>query len=161
MKYCRLCKTYHPEYDDNCPLCGAGLTEAQNKPDDGFDFAPYNSNEKKTDAKKSCQRCFYCNIRTYACGFADCVGAFGIVCHYLYRACIGGIFLACDRTICVFPNGFALDIFPLDILAMRACGAGMLAFRQVLYRAFLCDSLRGVCALRCDDAYDFYQQKMV
>lgn len=58
MKYCRLCKTYHPEYDDNCPLCGAGLTEAQNKPDDGFDFAPYNSNEKKTDAKKSCQRCF-------------------------------------------------------------------------------------------------------
>ena len=52
MKYCRLCKTYHPEYDDNCPLCGAGLTEAQNKPDDGFDFAPYNSNEKKTDAKK-------------------------------------------------------------------------------------------------------------
>ena len=52
MKYCRLCKTYHPEYDDNCPLCGAGLMEAQNKPDDGFDFAPYNSNEKKTDAKK-------------------------------------------------------------------------------------------------------------
>lgn len=91
MKYCRLCKTYHPEYDDNCPLCGAGLTEAQNKPDDGFDFAPYNSNEKKTDAKKLPEM-FYCNIRTYACGFADCVGAFGIVCHYLYRACIGGIF---------------------------------------------------------------------
>lgn len=57
MKYCRLCKTYHPEYDDNCPLCGAGLTEVQDKAD--FDFAPYNSNEKKTNVKKTVRDIFF------------------------------------------------------------------------------------------------------
>lgn len=52
MKYCRLCKTYHPEYDDNCPLCGAGLVEAQDKDNADFDFAPYNANEKSRSKRK-------------------------------------------------------------------------------------------------------------
>ena len=157
MKYCRLCKTYHPEYDDNCPLCGAGLTEAQNKPDDGFDFAPYNSNEKKTDAKKVARDVFIAiSVLTLAGLLIASVlsGLYAII--YIGLASVGFFWLVIGQ-FAFFPT----DLFPLDILAMRACGAGMLAFRQVLYRAFLCDSLRGVCALRCDDAYDFYQQKMV
>ena len=58
MKYCRLCKTYHPEYDDNCPLCGAGLVEATDKTDKDFDFAPYNANEKRLNAKKTVRDVF-------------------------------------------------------------------------------------------------------
>ena len=52
MKYCRLCKTYHPEYDDYCPLCGAGLVEAQDKDNADFDFAPYNANEKSRSKRE-------------------------------------------------------------------------------------------------------------
>lgn len=58
MKYCRLCKTYHPEYDDNCPLCGAGLVEATDKTDENFDFAPYNANEKRRNARKTVRDVF-------------------------------------------------------------------------------------------------------
>ncbi len=40
MKYCKKCTTYHPDYADNCPLCGAALMTST---DDValFDGAPY------------------------------------------------------------------------------------------------------------------------
>lgn len=58
MKYCRLCKTYHPEYDDNCPLCGAGLVEAAEKTNEDFIFASYNVNEKRRNARKTVKDLF-------------------------------------------------------------------------------------------------------
>ena len=151
MKYCRLCKTYHPEYDDNCPLCGAGLTEVQDKAD--FDFAPYNSNEKKTNVKKTVRDIFF------AISVLTLVGL-------LLASVISGVYpiiyiLACNRSVCVFPNGFALGLLPLDFLDMCACGADMPAFRQVLYRAFLCDTVRRFCAVTRHDIDDFYHKKMV
>ncbi len=50
MKYCKACKTYNPDYEDNCPLCGAGLSNADTEKE--FSFAPYNSKLKIKSAKK-------------------------------------------------------------------------------------------------------------
>lgn len=51
MKYCKSCKTYNPDYEDNCPLCGAGLAPAETTEEE-FSFAPYNSKQKIKSAKK-------------------------------------------------------------------------------------------------------------
>ncbi len=50
MKYCKACKSYNPEYVDNCPLCGAGL-EHVDKECDEFLSAPYVENKKRKSAK--------------------------------------------------------------------------------------------------------------